>query len=128
MTPEIQAAFASFPAQAQPGLRHLRGLILSQAAQLPQIGPVVEALRWGQPAYLTPETRAACSLRIGMAKDDFAVFVHCRTELIDSFIAGPGTGMRVQGTRAVLFRAAAEIDDTALAFLIRGALTYHQPK
>ena len=128
MTPDIAAAFKSFREPAQTGLRHLRQLILTQGAQLPQIGPVVEALRWGQPAFLTPGTGAACSLRIGMAKDDFALFVHCRSNLIEAFTAGPVHAMRAQGTRAVLFRDPDDIDDAALAFLIRSALTYHLPK
>ena len=127
MTPAILAVFDGWPQPHRSGLERLRNLILTQAAQLPEIGPVTEDLRWGQPAYLTPETRAACSLRIGIAKPDFALFVHCRTNLIEVFAAGPGAGLRFQGTRAVLFRNAAEIDESALRFLIKAALTYHLP-
>ena len=126
---EVQALFKTWPAPMQSGLTHLRRLILTEAAHLPAIGPVTEALRWGQPAYLTLQTGAACSLRIGPAKGhDFALFVHCRTDLIESFAAGPGHGMRFQGTRAVLFATQVEINEDALPHLIRRALTYHLPK
>lgn len=127
MSQAIRAVFATWSEPQRSGLTLLRDLILAQAARLPAIGPVVEALRWGQPAYLTPETGAACSLRIGMAKPDFALFVHCRTNLIEAFAAGPGTGMRFQGSRAVLFRDPSDVDDQALPFLIKAALTYHLP-
>ncbi|MEO6300562.1 MAG: DUF1801 domain-containing protein [Paracoccaceae bacterium] len=125
MTPAIHAVFATWPNPQRNGLEHLRRLILTQAALLPEIGRVTEELRWGQPAYLTPDAHTACSLRIGMAKQDFALFVHCRTNLIETFAAGPGAGMRFQGTRAVLFRSETEIKDDPLSFLIRAALTYH---
>ena len=126
MPAEVQAVFQSWPAPVRSGLSHLRRLIFAEAARLPAIGAVTEALRWGQPAYLTLQTGSGCSLRIGPAKaGDFALFVHCRTDLIESFRAGPGHAMRVQGNRAVLFADAAEIDDAALPDLIRRALTYH---
>ena len=129
MTPmpaEIWAVFESWPEPARSGLIRLRDLILAEAARLPEIGPVTEALRWGQPAFLTLDTGSACSLRLGLAKGrDFALFVHCRTDLIATFRAGPGAEARTEGTRAILFRDPAEIDDDALAFLIRRALTWH---
>ena len=93
---------------------------------MPQIGPVEEGLRWGQPAFLTPQTGAACSLRIGPCKPDgFGLFVHCKSGLIPAFAAGPGAGMRFGGTRAVLFDAVADINGAALSLLIGQALCYH---
>ena len=125
MSPEVAAAFAACPPLAQIGLHRLRDLIFARAAELPAIGRVTEALRWGQPAYLTPDTAAACSLRIGLAAGGtFALFVHCKTGLIESFHAGPGAVLRIQGTRAVVFQTAADIPDV-ISLLIGQALTYH---
>jgi hypothetical protein len=127
--PDIEAVLNACSAAPRAGLVALRQLIFARAAELPTIGRVVEALRWGQPAYLTPETGAACGLRIGMAPGgDFALFVHCKTGLIQSFAEGPGAGMRVQGTRAVLFRTADDVAAPALSMLIGQALTYHLAK
>ena len=129
MSPQIKAAFDAFPPHARPGLDLLRALIFARAAEFPIVGRVIEDLRWGQPAYLTPETGAACSLRIGMAPaGDFALFVHCKTGLIQSFAAGPGAGLRIQGTRAVLFKTATDIPAPAILLLIGQALTYHLAK
>jgi hypothetical protein len=103
-------------------------MILDEAARLPQVGRIEEALRWGQPAYLTPDTGAGCSLRIGPVKDGgFGLFVHCRTTLIEEFRAGPGGACRTEGTRAVLFRTAADIAEGPVGMLIAGALTWHLP-
>jgi hypothetical protein len=124
--PQIEAVLAACSDTQRNGLAALRAMIFRRAAELPRIGRLQEALRWGQPAYLTPDTGAGCSLRIGPAPGgDFALFVHCKTGLIDSFLTGPGAGQRVQGTRAVLFQKADEIPAT-LSLLIGQALTYHQ--
>jgi hypothetical protein len=127
--PDIQAVFNACSDTQRAGLVALRHLILARAAELPNIGRVTEALRWGQPAYLTPDTGAACSLRIGLAPGgDFALFVHCKTGLIQNFTDGPGAEMRVQGTRAVLFRTVQDIAAPAVSMLIGQALTYHLVK
>jgi hypothetical protein len=129
MSHPVQQAFAACTGSCQTGMHHLRRLIFTTAAAHPQIGRVVEDLRWGQPAYLTPDTRAACSLRIGPHHDGgFALLVHCQTHLIADFLAGPGVGHRTEGTRAVLYRTVAEIADDPIILLIAGALTYHQRK
>ena len=124
----VQAVFDACTAPVRASLLELRSLIFARAALLPDIGPVTEGLRWGQPAYLTPDTGAGCSLRIGpMGKGGFALFVHCRTDLIETFLAGPGAGMKTQGTRAVLFHADEGIATIPVSMLIDRALTYHLP-
>ena len=130
--PDVQAAFNAFPEPAREGLLHLRQLIFARAATLPRIGPLTEALRWGQPAYLTLKTGAACSLRIGLPpkshdQSGVALYVHCRTDLIETFLAGPGHGQRTIGSRAVLFPTPQDIAPHPLAMLIDRALTWHAP-
>lgn len=124
-TAEVQAVLDACTSPAREGLVALRKMIMRRAAELPAVGRLQEALRWGQPAYLTPDTKAACSLRIGTAPGgDFGLFVHCKTGLIEQFHAGPGAGLRIQGIRAVLFQRAEDIPDV-LTLLIGQALTYH---
>ena len=125
-SPEVAAAFDGFAPSPRAGLLALRRMILEEAAALSQIGPVEECLRWGQPAYLTPRTKAATTLRLGTARTgEFTLFVHCRTRLIPDFTAQfPGRD-RVEGTRAVIFDHASQIDSLRHGWLIRLALTYH---
>jgi hypothetical protein len=132
-TPDVQAMLNACTAPQQAGLTLLRDLIFARAARLPAIGPLTEALRWGQPAYLTLKTGAACSLRIGLppnshGPEGFALYVHCRTDLIETFLAGPGHGHHTIGSRAVLFRTPQDIAPHPLAMLIDSALTWHAPE
>ena len=127
--PEVQAYLDACTPPDRDALILLRRLILQRAAELPRIGRLTEALRWGQPAYNTPDTRAACSLRIGtFPKGGIALFVHCRTDLIERFRATIGAGLPIQGTRAVRFATANDIPAAPLLILIGWALTYHLPR
>ena len=122
----VQAVYDACPAPVRLGLLQLRGLILAQAARMPLIGPVTEELRWGQPAFLTLQSGAACSLRIGPVKGPgFGLFVHCQTGLIAAFADGAGAGLRFGGTRAVLFAPDDGIDPAQVSVLIGWALSYH---
>lgn len=111
---------------ARAGLLRLRALIFEVAAETPGVGRIEEALRWGQPAYLTPDTGAGSAIRLGVPKaGGFALFVTCSTSLIEDFRLVAPVGMRFEGKRAVLFRDAGEIDEAAMVVLIRRALSYH---
>lgn len=119
----VRAAFDAAPAGARRGLLHLRGLIFA-VAETTSAGPVTEALRWGQPAYLAPH---GSTLRLGTpATGGFALYAHCRTSLIADFRDMTGGRFETEGNRAVLFAQDADIDDDALAPLIARALTWHR--
>lgn len=127
MSDPVDTAIAAAPERARAGLRALRALIHRVAAE--EGIALEDALRWGQPAFLAAK---GASLRIGApskamkGQADFALYVHCQTPLIAEFLSGPGAGMRVEGSRAVLFRQGEALDEAALAFLIRRALTWHR--
>ncbi len=122
----VAKVIVAYPEQAQRGVLALRTLIFDVASELPHIGPLEEALRWGQPAYLTPETRAGSTLRLGPHRDAaFAIFAHCSSRIIADYAqAFPGWD-RIDGNRAVLFDTPSQIEPERLSHLIRHALTYH---
>ncbi|MEP2029477.1 MAG: DUF1801 domain-containing protein [Paracoccaceae bacterium] len=122
----IKAAFETVQPDARRGLLALRALIFKTASRLPEVGAVEEALRWGQPAYLTPETKSGSTLRLGVPKTGgFALFAHCQTDIISSFAATfPGQD-HVEGNRAIHFENIQQIDAARHGLLIRHALTYH---
>ncbi len=125
LPPAIGQAMARYQPAARQGVLALRSLIFDVAQGLPDIGSVQEALRWGQPAYLTSR-RAGSTLRLGPHRDaNFAIFAHCQTRIISTYVqAFPGWD-RIDGNRAVLFDDIAQIEPERLTFLIRNALTYH---
>ena len=87
---------------------------------------VFEDLRWGQPAYLTPQTRSGSTIRVGCPKrGGFGLFVHCKTSLIEDFRKMAPLDTCFDGSRAVFFNNESDIDKTVLSLLIRVALTYH---
>lgn len=102
-------------------------LIFEVAGSLPEVGPVKETLRWGEPAYLTPVSGSGSTLRLGGPRaGGFALYCHCRTSLIADFRAMAGPQQWIEGNRAVLFSDVAEIDPVLIGLLIARALTWHR--
>lgn len=115
-----------FPDRAIEGLLQLRRIIFDVAHNLPEIGRLEETLRWGQPAYLTPDRKAATTLRLGLHKSgDFALFAHCQSQVIPAFRSWHEAQYRFDGNRAVLFSTVNDIRPEHLSGLIQYALTYH---
>ena len=122
----VESAFAAFPAEAQKTAFALRDLIFDVAAQTPQAGPIEETLRWGQPAYLTSQSKTGSTLRIGVMKTgEAAIFAHCATTIISTYAATFPEMDRIEGNRAVVFSSADDIVPKRLRLLIRHGLTYH---
>lgn len=127
--PKVEAAFAAFPHPAREGLLHLRHLILETASQTPEAGAIEETLKWGQPSYLTPETRSGTTIRLGVPKSGgFAIFTHCQSQVIPAFKTIAEQEFRFDGNRAVLFRQTSDIKPELLTKLIGHALLYHKSK
>ncbi len=124
--PAVASVLAAAPPAAREGMLALRHLIFDVAAGLPEVGRIEETLRWGEPAYLTPETRAGSTIRIGAPKSvGFALYCNCRTTLIADFRDLVGNACRYEGNRAIMFRHTDEVAITPLSHLIARALTWH---
>lgn len=82
----------------------------------------------GQPAYLT-QTKSGSTIRLGLPKTGgFAIYTHCQTSIIPEFRSLFPDDYAYEGTRAVHFGSASELDPDQLSLLIRSALTYHQKR
>lgn len=124
--PDLRAAYDAFPQSQRAMALGLRDLILAVATETPEAGKVVEALKWGQPSFLTPETKSGTTLRIGMTKaGEVGLFAHCATTVISDYAATFPDADRIDGNRGVLFASQAEIVPDRLRLLIRHGLTYH---
>jgi hypothetical protein len=126
----VKHVFDSFPPRIQRQLLVLRDLILSTASTIPGVGRIEETLKWGEPAYLTSETKAGSTIRIGWKKsapNQFAIYFNCQTNLVDTFRT-IHPELKYQGNRAIVF----ELDDVlprdSLTHCVEMALTYHQSK
>jgi hypothetical protein len=129
--PAVAEAFAAFPPAIRRKAMALRRLILETAAASDAVGPIMETLKWGQPAYLTSASKSGTTIRIGWKKSAprrYALHVHCQTNLIDTFRALFPDEFEFEGNRAIVFEESDEVATDALAICIAAALTYHRDK
>ena len=124
--PKVAATFDAFPAAPRKGLLTLRALIFETAVTTPDAGAIEETLKWGQPAYLTPETKSGSTIRLGVPKGGgFALYTHCRSSLISDFQTLFPSDFTYDGNRAIHFASGQTLPTEALSLLIKSALTYH---
>ena len=123
---KVEQAFELEDVEARKGLLALRDLIFDTAAETPAAGRIEETLKWGQPAYLTPESKSGSTVRLGVPKSArFGLFVHCQSQLIPEYLVTFPAWDKVEGTRAILFDRADEVEPMRHGWLIKRALTYH---
>jgi hypothetical protein len=126
----VDAVFDAYPKPVRTKLMALRRLILDTAKATKGVGALEEALKWGQPSYLTPETGSGSTIRIDRVKSDknqVAVFFHCQTDLVDTF-RELYPKLSYSGNRAILLDADKELPEDALRHCVGLALTYHLRK
>ncbi len=123
--PAVSDAFAGFPNAERKALLKIRALIFDVAQQTPKIGKITESLRWGQPAYLTLDSKSGSTIRLGVLKaGGFAVFTHCQTTIMSDFrIIAPE--LDFDGNRAVRFTKNMPLPMDKLKILVHRALSYH---
>ncbi len=126
---EVQEAFALLPPHARDKLLELRSLIFETAAKTPGVGPLEEALRWGEPSYLTTKSKSGTTIRIHWKprrQDRCAMYVHCQTNLVAQYRLRHHDSLEFEGNRAVLFPVEGPLPVMALRDCIELALTYHR--
>jgi hypothetical protein len=127
----VDAVFSAYPKPVKAKLLALRRLIFDTARLTKGVGRLEETLKWGQPSYLTAETKSGSTVRIDQVKsaaDQYAVYFHCQTDLVETFRELYPTEMRYGGNRSILLDAGEEIPESALRHCVALALTYHLRK
>src|SRR5882757_2606331 len=129
--PAVDAVFRAYPKPLKAKLLALRRLILDTARTTKGVGAVQETLKWGQPSYLTAETKSGSTIRIDRVKfadDQYAVHFHCQTNLVETFRQLYPTELSYGGNRSILLNADHEVPEPALHHCVALALTYHMNK
>ena len=104
----------------------VRGMIFQLADASTQVGQIEEALKWGQPSYLTYNPKSGTPTRLGLLKSgEPAVFVHCQTSLIAEIQSQFPDSFIYDGNRAAGIKVGTSLRATPMSLLIRRALTYH---
>ena len=126
----VEAVFQTYPKPVKARLLALRRLIVDTAKTTKGVGALEETLKWGQPSYLTSETKSGSTIRIDQLKAEagqYAVYFHCQTNLIETF-RELYPELRYEGNRAILLAAEDKVPEAALRHCVALALTYHLGK
>lgn len=103
----------------------LRTLIVEAAADTPEIGPLEESLKWGEPSFTPRKANIGSSVRIAVRENgDRALMFICHTNLVEEFRALFPDRLTFEGNRAIVLPSGAEPDLDALRHCIALALTY----
>ena len=127
----VAAIFDAYPKATRQKLLAVRKLIFDIAARTDGVGELEETLKWGQPSYLTSETKSGSTIRIDAVKGDetrCAVYFICHTNLIDRFRELYRGKLQFEGNRAIVFDVTAPLPAAELGHCIAMALTYQLDK
>jgi Domain of unknown function (DU1801) len=128
--PAVEAHFAAYPPAARKALLALRALVSDTARRTQGVGELAEVLKWNEPAYGTVKG-AGSTVRIDWkAKhpDQYAMYFHCQSGLVDEFRQMFPHDFRFEGERAIVFRLGEHVPTDALGICIAMALTHHSRK
>ncbi len=121
---EVERAFDAFDSSIKRELLAIRELIFETAAE-PGIGTPIEALRWGQPAYLTERPKTGTTIRLAPFRTGYALFVPCSTTLIEGYRQTYGDALRYEKSRAIYWERDTHFNRAIVRECIRAALRYH---
>ena len=128
--PAVDAVFNAYPKPIKARLLALRRLIFDTAKTTRGVGALQETLKWGQPSYLTTETKSGSTIRIDQVKsaaDQYAVYFHCQTDLVETF-RELYPELSYSGNRSILLNAQDDLPEPPLRHCVALALTYHLNK
>lgn len=126
--PDVAAVFGSYPDAIAAQLLAIRALIFETAGLTAGVGPLTEALRWGQPSYLTLSPKTGTMIRLGWhpaRPGAWSMFVHCGTSLVGTAGALYPEKFQLIGKREIRFDQDHPVPATELSHIITLALTYH---
>ena len=128
INPIVEEKFDNYPARIREKLLFLRRLILETASELGGVGEVEETLKWGEPSYLT---KTGSTIRIGWkdsTPDNYAMYFHCKTTLVDTFRELYRNQFEFDGNRAIVFSVGDPVPVSELKQCISLSLNYHRIK
>lgn len=125
--PYVARKFKSYPPPIRKKLMNLRQIILNVAAKTEGVGRLEEALKWGEPSFLTTESGSGSMIRIdakGPDYNEYGIYFLCQTDLVAQFKKLFPKKFRFSGNRAILFSKSENPPTKELRHCIALALTY----
>ena len=106
----------------------LRQLILETRLGNGHVILIEETLKWGEPSYLTNQGSTIRMDWKPFRSEQYALYFHCKTKLIDSFKELYASQLKFEGNRAIMFSQQDEIPIDVVKHCIFLSLTYHERK
>lgn len=128
---DVENKFDSYPKKFRKKLMFLRQLIFETAANTDGAGELEETLKWGEPSYVTSQTKSGSTVRIDWKKSyphQYAMYFNCKTTLVDTFKEIYGNLFTYGGNRSIIFQENDEIPVDELSDCIAMAFTYNLHK
>ena len=125
---EVKKVFDAYPDDARSKTMFLRQLVLDTAKEIDGINRLEETLKWGEPSYLT---KSGSTIRMDWKKskpNQYAMYFHCKTKLVDTFIEIYKDKFNFEGNRAIVFSINDKVWVNELKHCISLSLTYHKIK
>ena len=125
---QIVEKYNACPAHIREKLLFLRKLVFETASEINDAIDVKEALKWGEPSFLT---QTGSTLRLDWKPsrpDQYAMYFNCKTKLVDTFKELYGEVFKFEGNHAIVFDENDIIPVVELKHCIALSLTYHRIK
>lgn len=126
----VEEIFNTYPRRLKEKLLFIRQSIFQFAEEANEVGSIEEALKWGNPSYLTSAPKSGTTIRLSKVRsssDKFAISVHCQTTLISEF-KEIYPELTYEGNRSIILNTNSELPLEAIKHFISSALTYHYRK
>ena len=128
---DAKKVFDAYPKTHRASMLAVRDLILDVAASIECVGELEETLKWGEPSYLTSESKSGTTIRIDWKPknpDVYGIYVNCQTDLVKRFRREYSDTLQFEGDRAILISVTEPLPIEQLSECIAAALTYHRDK
>jgi len=125
---EVTEKIKHYPQTIQVKLEFLRNLILQTASEIEGLKKIEETLKWGEPSFTT---KHGSTIRIDWKEknpNQYAMYFHCKTKLIDTFKERYKNTFKFEGNRAIVFNIDENVPIEELKHCIELSLTYHSVK
>ncbi|MEM7303378.1 MAG: DUF1801 domain-containing protein [Pseudomonadota bacterium] len=121
--PAVEGAYAAFPEPARAQLLTLRALAFEVAEKTEGAGQISEALKWGQPSFVTTKPKGS-TFRLGAHEDGaISLYFLCQTSLVETF-RERYPDLDCIGTREIRFAPDAKLPTEEISHCMALAMTY----
>ncbi len=126
--PEVLEIIDNYPVPVRKKLLQLRQLVLDTALEIDSADKLEETLKWGEPSYVT---KRGSTVRVDWDRsnpDQYAIYFHCKTKLVDTFKELYRDQFQFDGNRAIIFKLSDDLAVKELKHCISLSLRYHSVK